>query len=96
MQWQSFWRRESATMIMVVTMGDMIILFSMGIGLMWYGNRVRTRSLYPNGRTDGLRWPLRQILTSLPKWEQERVLMLVGGVFLQGSGLIVMLGALPF
>lgn len=72
----------------------MFLLVVMGVALLWYGRRVTASSLYPNGRPDGRRWPIRQIVASIPRWEQERVLMVIGGITLQAAGMIIVLGSL--
>jgi len=69
------------------------MLLAIGVALVIYGRRVTAMNLYPNGRPEGARWPLRQILASMPKWEQERVVTVIGGVALQFAGVIIVFGS---
>jgi hypothetical protein len=75
-------------------MFHMWLLMCTGLGLIWYGYRVAVRQVYPNGRPDGGKWPLRHILMTIPRWEMERVLMLFGGYALQFAGYLIVISAL--
>jgi hypothetical protein len=74
-------------------MGPMWILFLAGVCLIWYGYRVASSQLYPNGRPDGGRWPLRHILVSIPRWDVDRVVMMFGGVALQFGGYVLIISS---
>ena len=72
----------------------MLMLIAVGTGLLFYGRRVTTQNLYPKGRPEGERWPLRQILASMPMWEHDRVAIVIGGIALQFAGIIILIGSL--
>jgi hypothetical protein len=70
----------------------MLILVSVAIGLLWYGRRVRLRAMFPNGQ----RWPMMATLRSMPRWDQERVMYVLGGGALEFAGLVMLLSFTPF
>jgi len=75
------------------TVSKMLMLMAVGFGLLFYGRRVTTQNLYPKGRPEGERWPVRQILASMPMWEQDRVAIVIGGLALQFAGIIIVIGS---
>jgi hypothetical protein len=75
------------------TVSKMLMLMAVGFGLLFYGRRVTTQNLYPKGRPEGERWPVRQILASMPMWEQDRVAIVIGGLALQFAGIIIIIGS---
>jgi hypothetical protein len=72
------------------TVLQMLLLLA-GIIIYIFGNRTRCRSLRP----DGVHWPLRSTIMSIPKWEHERTAMLFGGAALQFGGIIMIFRSIP-
>jgi hypothetical protein len=48
--------------------------------------------MFPNGQ----RWPMMATLRSMPRWDQERVMYVLGGGALEFAGLVMLLSFTPF
>jgi hypothetical protein len=68
----------------------MFILLLLGLLLLTLGRRVARKALYPTSTIGSARLAL----LTFRHWEQERTVEFIGGIALQFSGVVVILGAL--